>query len=346
MQVTAPSAEPRTDLQEPPEASPDRWAALGFLRFFLAAVVCCSHYFCVLSRYDDVPPLLDWLRQFNGFDAVLCFFVISGYSIAASLDRQPKGYALRRAVRLYPTYAASFLVALVPWFLAPGSGIALISGVSCNLHDVTRKGLILTAIGLASTSGGALGTFSQSWSLTCEVAYYAVAPMLKRLHPLAIAALMAPPIWFYTNSGRHHFEPVGFRTIFLLSWFWLAGWLYYGRRKSIWSLPVLAAALVCLLNDFAATPNYRMLMIVVAAFALAETANLPPIVSRIGRYLGDLSYPLYLTHLASFVILSEIASPYLHDVTGVYFLFACLVSAAILHAVDLPIRRFARMKHA
>lgn len=327
------------------EGDADHWAILGLLRFFLATAVCCQHYVLVLARYDEAPPILEWMRQFYGFDAVLCFFVISGYSIAASIERDARGYILRRVVRIYPSYAAAFLWALLPWVFAVPLGLYPVGQGPFTMQGVSVLDLVMNAVALPCLTGPALPTFQQSWSLTCEIIYYACAIPLRKMPSLAVLALAGASLYVYEYTGRHHWQTLPLSNIFDLAWFWLAGWLYYQHRRKLYALPLLAVALVCFLNDYAATPNYRLLMIVILGFACASSVRLPAMVSRLFDFLGDASYPLYLTHSATYVIVGLLFGRYLHDNTGVYYVSACVVAAAFLYLFDLPVRRRARMAH-
>lgn len=56
------------------------WAALGGLRFMLASIVFCTH----IGAFVRLPFAVAHVADAGAFAAVLGFFVVSGYSIAAS----------------------------------------------------------------------------------------------------------------------------------------------------------------------------------------------------------------------------------------------------------------------
>jgi peptidoglycan/LPS O-acetylase OafA/YrhL len=56
---------------------PDRWSLLAGMRFFLASLVVMTH----LTKYVSAP----WAEFLGtGFEAIMGFLIISGYSIAVS----------------------------------------------------------------------------------------------------------------------------------------------------------------------------------------------------------------------------------------------------------------------
>jgi hypothetical protein len=63
------------------------WEALALLRFFLAWIVLSGH----LTSYTDHSGWAEALSSFDAKAAVVGFLLVSGYSIAASLDRESEG---------------------------------------------------------------------------------------------------------------------------------------------------------------------------------------------------------------------------------------------------------------
>ena len=86
-------------------ASVEPWSQLAALRFVLAAIVAVNH----LGEYVSLG-VLDWVRRMGAFEAILGFLLVSGYSIGASYQRAPEGFAWRRVRRIYPVYLVSLVV--------------------------------------------------------------------------------------------------------------------------------------------------------------------------------------------------------------------------------------------
>lgn len=92
----------------------------GLLRLSAAASVVISHAF-YLATGDDLAQPLSGLTRYNlGQHAVHLFFVISGLTVAGSLDRASslRSFALARVLRIVPGLAVCVLLttfALGPW---------------------------------------------------------------------------------------------------------------------------------------------------------------------------------------------------------------------------------------
>ena len=87
----------------------DQFAIIGAYRFFLAMVVCCGHVSSMINPNDWTYYAL-WLNQGS---ATFGFFVISGYTIAYSLNAGARGYVKWRFSRIYPVYFANLILALI-----------------------------------------------------------------------------------------------------------------------------------------------------------------------------------------------------------------------------------------
>src|SRR6516225_10531904 len=89
------------------------WQGLALLRFFLAWVVLSGHLQVFATR---PAPWVGVFAEFDGKAAVIGFLLVSGYSIAASLERSGRGFYRRRFLRIYPPYLAALVFAAVLQF--------------------------------------------------------------------------------------------------------------------------------------------------------------------------------------------------------------------------------------
>ena len=176
--------------------SPHFSAYLDLVRFSAAAMVVLHH----LKFLQVGPETARTLIPAYGHQFVIVFFVLSGYVIAATVDRKRShrllDYALDRAARIYsvvlPTLLVSSLVSLTLWATdTPGAG---------TLQDIaTAVGLNL----LFLAQSWSLNSFPPSnpafWSLSYEVMYYVLYGCLyflrgrQRLFWCALVALLAGP---------------------------------------------------------------------------------------------------------------------------------------------------------
>lgn len=147
---------------------------------------------------------LAWFRRDVGHSAVVIFFVLSGYVIAATLRPQttPLGYAIRRASRIYSVAVPAVLLtvlidlAMAHWQLPLG-----------NTAYELRKPWIYLAIAFTFTGDlWSLGVPAFSdvpyWSLNYEVWYYIAFAIgvfgrgaARWIALAAVLALMGPKLW-------------------------------------------------------------------------------------------------------------------------------------------------------
>ena len=88
-------------------SSPVNWPLLAGVRFFLAWVVMTAHI-------DFYAPggIAAAFYMFGAKASVAAFLLISGFSIAASIESRPHGFILRRLLRIYPLYFGALLLTL------------------------------------------------------------------------------------------------------------------------------------------------------------------------------------------------------------------------------------------
>lgn len=183
-------------------------SALTGARFIAALIVLAYH----LVRFDrwDIQPALAHVASL-GPVAVTFFFVLSGFVLTwACVDehgRVPslRGYFAARLARLLPMHVVSLVVvapiAIGLWRRALTDLARAHGDVGPDfLHGVALPGL-LTAIGLqAWHPSTALAWNPPAWSLSVEVAFYALFPMTAaRLlpRPTRVVVVFAAVLWAF-----------------------------------------------------------------------------------------------------------------------------------------------------
>ncbi len=318
-----PLASPRTGGPAPGGST---WEVLAGVRFALALIVACGH----LTLEGPVSRPIGWLAQGSAFTAVLCFLVISGYSIAQSLARGSNGFYRRRFVRVYPLYAVAVLYGLAAYLLdhpfQPSYGRSAVGNLA----------FLQTFVASPAVGNGAV------WTLAVEAACYAAAPLLARLGTASlltlagasgVAYLAVPPhVQGYYQSWRYG------GPLLVLGWAWLAGFIYHRHQARPAAGVLLLGGLVGLttLNDrFCSGYSPVTVVATVALMAGGGSLALPALARRALAYAGDLSYPLYLYHFPTFYLFYNAAH---YNVPTLALAASLAVSAALL-AVDARIKR-------
>ena len=275
---------------------PVNWPLLGGLRFVLALVVAVAHV--PLDNNPITGQLRDIAQSLNPGAAVVAFLMLSGFSIAASIDRNPNQFYRRRVERLVPTYFMCLLLTM---------------GV-CGLYYFMTTPEEIVWPELPSSFGQWLGTITMlngifapvwpvmlpTWTLTIEIVFYAIAPYLRRLPRsyiwwgVAVSAMAHKALSLWPGAPLVPVNIVG------LFYVWIAGWLIYQNgTRFTWPLIVLV---IIVWNQSAAVIGITGLAII-----YGPSIQLPRTLKRVCDWLGDASYPLYLSHPAAYFLIGLMA---------------------------------------
>src|SRR5882724_3751350 len=174
---------------------PMLWPVLGGLRFFLAFIVAGAH----LTWFAATFPVF-LLERFSGLVAVFGFLVISGFSIAASYSKAPKGFYARRVLRIVPLYMLLVIAsALVPCLF--GGSIDLPKSTLTPPSATILIGNLLFMQGFLVEK---VSTNPIVWTLSVEVLFYVLTPWVSRLSQLALLVIVCVLAAVY--AGFHFFS--------------------------------------------------------------------------------------------------------------------------------------------
>lgn len=349
-----------------------RYAALDGLRGLAAAAIVVHHawLFDHHGSASALDSVLDELRL-----GVALFFVLSGFLVyrpfvAAALDGGPRPslrvYARRRAARILPAYWLVLAVAFVVLDAIDHPGRATLAQLPIFL---------LFAQNQFSATHGHIDP--PMWSLTVEVSFYAVLPLVA-----LVAARLAT--WRAAQLGLCAvLAAFGLAFCFVAD---AAGWgvtvtdslltqlpvfacgmavavLAHGRRVSarIGGLMVAAAVPLMIFGgwlevvDFPGNGPLRTALCDVPAavgFALvvgalvASPLRAPLLSSRPMRELGTLSYGMYLWHFVLIYVLRAAGLWPSSLVAAMVLLLACSIACAAVswYGLERPIVRWAHRR--
>ena len=288
----------------------------GTYRFLLASAVIVFH-------------LLPKVAANAGYQAVFCFFVLSGYLMTRVLNevygfsfRGMRNFVANRALRIYPPY----------WVAASLSLVVII--VAGDLPATMNNGLrlpgsfsewALNFIILGHCPPGAVPRLIPPvWTLHVEWVYYLLLCLvLARKKSIALLWLgfsgcLTAALFAYAAHADRSFLAVLYYSTLASSLPFAAGSALYfisrdlrrvsariSRRLYLWTVGMVAGfyALTSVL-DLGLHPRhgtaiflYAALLIGIAAtFVLQGGVDMPKKEARVDRFMGDLSYPMYLLH--------------------------------------------------
>lgn len=358
--------------------APRRLPTLTGMRMIAAAMVFLSH--TTLMNFFADEQVNDWsFRLFSraGSAGVGFFFVLSGFVLAWSArDGEPKRvFWRRRAAKIMPSNLVVCAVVVV--LLALTGQDLLLWPLLANVTLVQSWVPDMTVFN---------GVNPPTWSLSCEVFFYAAFPWLiaavRRISgawlwpiagavaagvmvlPVLAAALPAEPVYAYADAAFPQFWfvyglPLS-RTLDFTLGILMARLVLEGRwiRLGLPSAALLTLAgygvtlAVPLLFSVAATMVVPLALLVAAGAQADVAAQRSPLRGRTAGWLGEVSYAFYLIHIIVLYGASQLTGDGWGGMaaTGVIagaFLATLGLSALLYTGVERPMmRRFGTRRSA
>jgi peptidoglycan/LPS O-acetylase OafA/YrhL len=293
---------------------------MGLLRVLLAVSVFMAHV-----PKSGLTPILS---GFGGPNAVEIFFLVSGFYIALILEKSYSSrlsFYMNRILRLFPIYYIICGLVLIQAFLLPNlreyhfsfPAQALIIGTIANLTFLGSDWLFFLQWQNANLHLGNIYSSElplhqmllvpQSWSIGIEITFYLLAPMFckAKTHTIAVAAICLLTVRFIGLFFEMNQDPWTYRFFpFELPMFLIGILLFrlriYRENASKISLSKIYPVLITfyvgfsyLTNTFIINRFWQMIpLITIACIVIMwgeETSK--------DKKLGDLSYPIYMSHI-------------------------------------------------
>jgi peptidoglycan/LPS O-acetylase OafA/YrhL len=299
----------------------------------------------------------------EGWNGVTLFFVLSGFLITTIALREEdergfrwRAFVVRRGFRILPVYVVGLalyaaamavlgigaahrtsFVHAVPWYLSPFPEVPFFSRV----HIV----------------------FSLAWSLGIEEKFYVLWPLLAfvllrrsrvRL-PLAAVLAVASQIPVALTTGGRAVAPYGAILVGCVLAFLLHDRRAFGAVARLGTRGGLALAVAAVAGAELAThrwnptaagfrvasPFYYLPYAVAAAVLVGSLALRPSrlFAARPLRFVGRVSYPLYLTHPLALAIAGSVVKPGGVAVELVYLALALVLALCLAYALHRTVER-------
>ena len=270
---------------------------MGYVRFVLAAIVVGFH-----CKFGVIQ------KTIGGLAAVEAFFIISGFYMAATYQRhysgRPAAFFASRFARLYPLYIIVVMATFVLHWWNPANQTGIFNYFRINTQWYLVN-LSLIGLDLSSTiHGSKYLLIPPAWSISAELAFYALLPPLLLLNGKGLAAFVVAAFAFKITMFNGYglkwayfpfFSQIGYFGAGILL-FWLRDHLTWSTRAGYWLLALYV--LYLLGNDYADEQNGGIVQAVV--LVLATCLVIPTLFERINgplsTALGDASYGVYVLH--------------------------------------------------
>ena len=314
--------------------------SLDFLRALAALSVCFYHFVYGRRTYfsDDF-----WLKQLSWYGAygVHVFFVISGLVIPYAM--QQGGYRIRhffsflwkRIIRIEPPYLISVVLVIMLNFA--GSFSPWYHGEAFHLDGMN----VLAHIGYANAFVGAKWLNPVYWTLAIEFQYYLLIALIfgmlqsaQKWKWLSVLALFNVCTWLLPNPNF----------VFQYAAFFTAGILTYKYLSGILTRWEYGACLLISLTCMWHAEGVAGLV----AGSVAIIFYFIPVVYPWAKFLGTISYSVYLLHVPIGARVITFSENFIHSVGGrlcmVLLAYAVTIMAAWLFYrwVEAPCKAWAK----
>ena len=300
---------------------------MGILRFTLSMLVLITH---TSSPFKFL--------HISGTEAVICFYVVSGYLISRVLNKiylaNTKSFYINRFLKIFPIYWGSLIFAFICYQVIPTghhNPLKIFKELNSENNFITVYYTILANFGIVLSDlsrilkineqsdlllgTGVNGAFSgahnlllipQAWTLAIEIYFYVVAPFLVKSVQRTVASLLC--LFFIETILEKYlnlFQNIDHESLFIyqLKYFLIGALAFHlaNRIKFKKTNYFLIFVLICSTFYIA---NYRenyLLMSIVLALLIPNLALLSE--SSFSRQIGEYSYPIYLVHypIAKFI---------------------------------------------
>jgi peptidoglycan/LPS O-acetylase OafA/YrhL len=306
-----------------------------------------------------------------GYIGVDIFLVVSGYVITLSIQKKPAKRVFHnlaefwrsRFIRIFPAAALVICVTVLASYFLSGKAFNddLLDDARWATFYVTNFQLINTGANYF-IEGLDQSLLTHYWALAVEQQFYLVYPVLVfaitwfssekhraiALRTLLILVVVASSYWSITQTlidpVASYFSP--FTRFWELAFGGLLATFATTKRfkfAGYLGIAILIASMF-LLDSQSSYPGYLAWLPVVGT-ALLLWSPLKPLGILPLRYLGDISYSLYLWHFIWLVLPTQIENPITDPAMSWVFLFGAVVCAVLTyHFFERPIHKSVSLK--
>jgi len=361
----------------------ERIPALDSMRGIAAFIVMSGHAavaFDMINVFDGIlGKLVRWTPLgliFGGRQALLLFFVLSGYALSCAVigDRAftyPR-FLIRRVCRIWLPYSATILLAAAVWYAVPPHTLPGKEAFINSPWPVTPDSrLILGHLAMTGLDSD-LTLVPPAWSLIHEMRISAIFPLLLACCRWWLPAALAAATMLHVAAGAAigcetwPCTPTSSRTIgdsillttYLIVFFILGIAIAAGRGwldRRLGSAPMWLKASLWTGAIAALTLGYRAGVATDAVFGAASAVLIALVMVAPGAqrvlswspfaWLGRISYSLYLTHWLVMDVVTHLVHGVLPDavILAVMLAGSLLVAAGMHRLVEAPALRLGKM---
>jgi peptidoglycan/LPS O-acetylase OafA/YrhL len=178
------------------------------------------------------------------------------------------------------------------------------------------------------------------WTLTVEVFFYCLAPLLTKSSRAVLVMLTISGLSFlmYRKLSLPYYSTLLYGlNILFLGWPWLSGFWFYKNRNQVWAIFVVATLGISLISyNGQYLENLWAVTWMVTCGVLGYGHLVPRSkASVVCKLAGDASYPLYLVHIPAYLVFFQTGVP---RVGFIYFFSVSILALLIDKYIDKPMK--------
>ncbi len=290
---------------------------------------------------------------YPGTMAVIGFYVISGYVISFLLLHRLQKISVRtfyfeRIVRIYPQFLLHLILAIIIIRVLDFESPFTKNPVTVQTIVLNLSLIPLQAKAFFSYISEALYV-PVSWSLSLEVSFYLIAPLLIVRNWMPFFAILSFIIFMLGALGYLHTHTYTYATIFgTLQFFIIGAWLQQKnyRLLTIWSIAMLIlGCLVTLTSSWKPShiqETFSGAFLCLFALVILRNFRDGPY-QKIDDFCGNISYPIFLNHFIFIWIFQAFNISYDSFFGQLSLVSLSLISAILAYIIiERPIAGFRR----
>ncbi len=347
------------------EPKPDyRYRYFGAFRLLLAALVMLQHFAADLAP----EPLATALAPYGeGSMAVLVFFALSGFVITEAVDscyrKRPGAFLVNRLLRIVPHFLIAVALSMIAHeiFRATGGLRLWRSHPSFPEDAFAIRNVLLNLIGIVPLADRFIdyNFLGITWAVRVEMAFYivicaciAAGARIAAPRGFALAAggalVLAVPLFYFAVRGH------GVAMLSFVPYFAFGSGLYFATAggRAGWLVLLLSIPAIIWQRIAEHPPADRVgaippsvtgdlivliaLLSVLVALAFANISKW----RATDRFVGNLTYPLYLYHEVVLVVILTFTTGYSYSMFCVGILLSLLVAGILMAVVEPAVTKY------